>query len=418
MRKNAFYAQSGGVTSVINATAAALILETKKHKSKIKKVYAGKNGILGALKEELIDTSKESFSAINSLKSRPGGIFGSCRFKLKSFEENKKEYLRLVEVFKAHDIGYFFYNGGNDSADTAFKVSQISKKLGYPINCIAIPKTVDNDLAVTDSCPGFGSAAKYIATSVFEASLDVASMSETSTKVFILEVMGRHAGWMAASSALARSKKNNAPHIILFPEISFNQTNFLKKVKEVVKNKGYCVIVASEGVKNSKGKFLSESNTRDAFGHSQLGGVAPYLAGLVSQKLNLKNHWAVSDYLQRSARHISSTTDLNHAEAVGIHAVKYAINGMNSVMPVIVRNKNKKYSWKIEPAQLSKIANVEKKLPYSFISKNGFDVTSSAIKYLKPLIQGEAFPKFKNGIPYTQKLKLVEVKKKLPTWKG
>ena len=418
MRKNAFYAQSGGVTSVINATAAALILETKKHKSKIKKVYAGKNGILGALKEELIDTSKESFSAINSLKSRPGGIFGSCRFKLKSFEENKKEYLRLVEVFKAHDIGYFFYNGGNDSADTAFKVSQISKKLGYPINCIAIPKTVDNDLAVTDSCPGFGSAAKYIATSVFEASLDVASMSETSTKVFILEVMGRHAGWMAASSALARSKKNNAPHIILFPEISFNQTNFVKKVKEVVKNRGYCVIVASEGVKNSKGKFLAESNTKDAFGHSQLGGVAPYLAGLVSQKLSLKNHWAVSDYLQRSARHISSTTDLNHAEAVGIHAVKYAVNGMNSVMPVIVRTKGKKYSWKIEPAQLSKIANVEKKLPNSFISKNGFDITPSAIKYLKPLIQGEAFPKFKNGIPHIQELKLVEVKKKLPTWKG
>ena len=418
MKKNAFYAQSGGVTSVINATASALILEAKKHPSHIGKVYAGKNGILGALREDLIDTSKESLKAIKSLKTRPGGAFGSCRLKLKNLDENTREYERLVDVFKAHNIGYFFYNGGNDSADTAFKVSQISKKLGYPINCIAIPKTVDNDLAVTDSCPGFGSAAKYIATSVFEASLDVASMSETSTKVFILEVMGRHAGWMAASSALARSKKNNAPHIILFPEISFNQTNFLKKVKEVVKNKGYCVIVASEGVKNSKGKFLSESNTRDAFGHSQLGGVAPYLAGLVSQKLNLKNHWAVSDYLQRSARHISSTTDLNHAEAVGIHAVKYAINGMNSVMPVIVRNKNKKYSWKIEPAQLSKIANVEKKLPYSFISKNGFDVTSSAIKYLKPLIQGEAFPKFKNGIPYTQKLKLVEVKKKLPTWKG
>ena len=416
MRKNAFYAQSGGVTSVINATAAALILETKKHKSKIKKVYAGKNGILGALKEELIDTSKESFSAINSLKSRPGGIFGSCRFKLKSFEENKKEYLRLVEVFKAHDIGYFFYNGGNDSADTAFKVSQISKKLGYPINCIAIPKTVDNDLAVTDSCPGFGSAAKYIATSVFEASLDVASMSETSTKVFILEVMGRHAGWMAASSALARSKKNNAPHIILFPEISFNQTNFLKKVKEVVKNRGYCVIVASEGVKNSKGKFLAESNTKDAFGHSQLGGVAPYLAGLVSQKLSLKNHWAVSDYLQRSARHISSTTDLNHAEAVGIHAVKYAVNGMNSVMPVIVRTKGKKYSWKIEPASLSKIANVEKKLPKSYISKDGFDVTKKAIDYLRPLILGEEFPKFVNGIPASNKLKLQMVKKKLKSW--
>ena len=417
MKKNAFYAQSGGVTSVINATAASVILESKKYKSKIGKVYAGKNGILGALKEELIDTSKESKSAINSLKSTPGGAFGSCRFKLKSFEENKKEYIRLVEVFKAHNIGYFFYNGGNDSADTAYKVSQISKKLGYPINCIAIPKTVDNDLAETDCCPGFGSAAKYIATSTMEASLDVASMSETSTKVFILEVMGRHAGWMAASSALARIDQKDAPHIILLPEIRFNQIKFLNKVKDVVKKNGYCVIVASEGVKNSKGKFLAESDRKDAFGHSQLGGVAPYLAGLISQKLNLKNHWAVSDYLQRSARHISSKTDLLHAEAVGVHAVRYAIKGLNGVMPIIVRSKSEKYSWKIIPAPLSKIANVEKKLPSSFISKDGFDVTSKAIKYLKPLIQGEAYPKFKNGIPHSQKLKLVEVKKKLPNWK-
>ena len=417
MKKNAFYAQSGGVTSVINATAASVILESKKYKSKIGKVYAGKNGILGALKEELIDTSKESISAIHSLKSTPGGAFGSCRFKLKSFEENKKEYIRLVEVFKAHNIGYFFYNGGNDSADTAYKVSQISKELGYPINCIAIPKTVDNDLALTDCCPGFGSAAKYIATSTMEASLDVASMSETSTKVFILEVMGRHAGWMAASSALARTDKKDAPHIILLPEISFNQKKFLNKVKEVVQHNGYCVIVASEGVKNSKGQFLAESNTKDAFGHSQLGGVAPYLAGLISKKLKLKNHWAVSDYLQRSARHIASKTDLHHAEAVGIHAVKYAVKGMNGVMPIIVRLKNKKYSWKIMPASLSKIANVEKKLPNSFITKDGFNVTSKAIKYLQPLIQGEAYPKFKNGIPHTQRLKLVEVKKKLPNWK-
>ena len=417
MKKNAFYAQSGGVTSVINATAASVILESKKYKSKIGKVYAGKNGILGALKEELIDTSKESKSAINSLKSTPGGAFGSCRFKLKSFEENKKEYIRLVEVFKAHNIGYFFYNGGNDSADTAYKVSQISKKLGYPINCIAIPKTVDNDLAETDCCPGFGSAAKYIATSTMEASLDVASMSETSTKVFILEVMGRHAGWMAASSALARIDQKDAPHIILLPEVRFNQIKFLNKVKDVVKKNGYCVIVASEGVKNSKGKFLAESDRKDAFGHSQLGGVAPYLAGLISQKLNLKNHWAVSDYLQRSARHISSKTDLLHAEAVGVHAVRYAIKGLNGVMPIIVRSKSEKYSWKIIPAPLSKIANVEKKLPNSFISKDGFDVTAKTIKYLKPLIQGEAYPKFKNGIPHSQKLKLVEVKKKLPIWK-
>ncbi len=418
MKKNAFYAQSGGVTSVINATAASVILESKKYKSKIDKVYAGKNGILGALKEELIDTSKESKSAINSLKSTPGGAFGSCRFKLKSFEENKKEYTRLVEVFKAHNIGYFFYNGGNDSADTAYKVSQISKKLGYPINCIAIPKTVDNDLAETDCCPGFGSAAKYIATSTMEASLDVASMSETSTKVFILEVMGRHAGWMAASSALARVDQEDAPHVILLPEVRFKQIKFLNKVKDVVKRNGYCVIVASEGLKNSKGKFLAESDRKDSFGHSQLGGVAPYLAELISQKLNLKNHWAVSDYLQRSARHISSKTDLLHAEAVGVHAVRYAIKGMNGVMPIIVRSRSKKYSWKIMPAPLSKIANVEKKLPNSFISKDGFDVTSKAIKYLKPLIQGEAYPKFKNGIPHSQKLKLVEVKKKLPNWKN
>jgi len=418
MKKNAFYAQSGGVTSVINATASALILESKKHKSKIGKVFAGKNGILGALREELIDTSKESLSAIRSLREKPGGVFGSCRFKLKSLDENKKEYERLVEVFKAHDIGYFFYNGGNDSADTAFKVSKISKKIGYSINCIAIPKTVDNDLAVTDCCPGFGSAAKYIATSTMEASLDVASMSETSTKVFILEVMGRHAGWMAASSALARTEKNDAPHIILLPEVTFNLNNFLSKIKKVVNQNGYCVIVASEGVKNNKGKFLAETDTKDAFGHAQLGGVAPYLSSIINKKLKLKNHWAVSDYLQRSARHIASKTDLLHAEAVGIHAVRYAIKGMNGVMPVIVRGKGKKYSWKIEPAPLSKIANVEKKLPKSFISKDGFDVTSKAIKYLQPLILGEAFPNFKDGIPTSEKLKLIEVTKKLPNWKS
>jgi 6-phosphofructokinase 1 len=416
MKKNAFYAQSGGVTSVINATAGALILEAKKHKE-IGKVFAGKNGILGALREELIDTSKESISSIESLKFRPGGAFGSCRFKLKDLESSEKEYKRLIEVFKAHNIAYFFYNGGNDSADTAFKVSQISKKLNYPINCIAIPKTVDNDLALTDCCPGFGSAAKYIATSTLEASLDVQSMSETSTKVFILEVMGRHAGWMAASSALARSEKGDAPHIILLPEITFNQKNFLLTIKKIVKKNGFCVVVVSEGVKNSKGKFLSESSTKDAFGHAQLGGVAPYLAKLVSEKLKLKNHWAVSDYLQRSARHIASKTDLNHAEAVGVYAVKYAVQGMNGVMPIIVRGKGKKYSWKIEPALLSKIANLEKKLPNAFISKNGMDVTSKAINYLSPLIEGESFPHFKKGIPEIKKLKLIEVKKKLPLWR-
>ena len=417
MKKNAFYAQSGGVTSVINASAGALILEAKKHNELIGKVYAGKNGILGALREELIDTSKESRSAIESLKNRPGGAFGSCRFKLKGLDTDRKEYERLIEVFKAHNIGYFFYNGGNDSADTAYKVSQISEQLNYPIKCIAIPKTVDNDLALTDSCPGFGSAAKYIATSTLEASLDTKSMCESSTKVFILEVMGRHTGWMAASSALARTEKEDPPHIILMPEVDFNQKVFLSSVKQCVKENGFCVVVASEGIKNSKGKFLAESDTKDAFGHAQLGGVAPYLAGLISEKLKLKNHWAVPDYLQRSARHISSKTDLLQAEAVGVHAIKYAVKGMNGVMPIIVRGKGKKYTWKIEPAPLSKIANVEKKLPKSFITKNGMDVTAKAINYLAPLIEGEAFPPFKNGIPKIEKLKLIEVKKKLAKWR-
>ena len=416
MKKNALYAQSGGVTAVINATAGALILEARKNKN-IGKVFAAKNGILGVLREELIDTSKESLSSIESLSYRPGGVFGSCRFKLKDLEISEKEYERLIEVFKAHNIGYFFYNGGNDSADTAFKVSQIGKKLNYPIQCIAIPKTVDNDLVLTDCCPGFGSAAKYIATSTMEASLDVQSMSETSTKVFILEVMGRHAGWMAASSALARTSNEDAPHIILLPEVTFNQKDFLVLVKQVVAKHGYCVIVVSEGVKNSKGKFLAESDRRDAFGHSQLGGIAPFISELINNKLKMKNHWAVADYLQRSARHIASKVDLEQAQAVGSFAIKYALAGMNGVMPIIVRNKGPKYKWSIEAAPLSKIANLEKKLPKSFISKNGMNVTQKAIDYLMPLIQGESHPPYKNGIPLTKEFKLIKAEKKLPKWK-
>lgn len=416
MKKNALYAQSGGVTAVINATAGALILEARKNKN-IGKVFAAENGILGVLREELIDTSKESLSSIESLSYRPGGVFGSCRFKLKDLEISEKEYERLIKVFKAHNIGYFFYNGGNDSADTAFKVSQIGKKLNYPIQCIAIPKTVDNDLVLTDCCPGFGSAAKYIATSTMEASLDVQSMSETSTKVFILEVMGRHAGWMAASSVLARTSNEDAPHIILLPEVTFNQKDFLALVKQVVAKHGYCVVVVSEGVKNSKGKFLAESDRRDAFGHSQLGGIAPFISELINNKLKIKNHWAVADYLQRSARHIASKVDLEQAQAVGSFAIKYALAGMNGVMPIIVRNKGSKYKWSIEAAPLSKIANLEKKLPKSFISKNGMNVTQKAIDYLMPLIQGESHPPYKNGIPLTKEFKLIKAVKKLPKWK-
>ena len=418
MKKNAFYAQSGGVTAVINATASALILEARKHKDKIGKVYAGKNGILGALREELIDTSKESLSSIKALKNRPGGVFGSCRFKLQDIEKDIDQYKRLIEVFKAHNIGYFFYNGGNDSADTALKVSKISQELNYELTCIAIPKTVDNDLVITDCCPGFGSAAKYIATSTLEGSLDVQSMSESSTKVFILEVMGRHAGWMAASSILAKNKDQNAPHIILLPEVTFNQKNFLDEIKKNIKSDGYCVVVVSEGVKNARGKFLAESNTKDAFGHTQLGGVAPYISSLVSDKLKLKNHWAVADYLQRSARHIASKTDFDQAKAVGSFAVRYALEGMNGTMPVIKRLNTKKYKWKIEPAKLTKIANLEKKMPKSFITKNGFSITKKGVEYLQPLIEGEAAIQFKNGLPQLRELKLELVKKKLSSWKS
>ena len=413
MKKNAFYAQSGGVTSVINASASAVILEARKS-AKIGKIYAGKNGILGALREELIDTSKESKKFIESLQYRPGGVFGSCRYKLKSIEDNLKEYERLIEVFKAHNIGYFFYNGGNDSADTALKISQISNKLNYPLQCIAIPKTVDNDLAVTDCCPGFGSVAKYVVTSTIEAALDVESMYESSTKVFILEVMGRHAGWIAGSSCLAQDSHPGAPHIILLPEVAFNQKKFLAKVKETVKKHGFCVIVASEGIKNSKGKFLAESDSKDAFGHSQLGGVAPRLAELINKKLQLKNHWAVADYLQRSASHLSSGVDRAHAYEVGKKAVQYALKGLNGVMPIIKRKSSTPYKWEVVPAPLTKIANVEKKLPPGFISKDGLGMTKRARSYFQPLIGGKV-EDIKTTYYQAGKMKIVP--KKLKAWR-
>ena len=413
MKKNAFYAQSGGVTSVINASASAVILEARKS-AKIGKIYAGKNGILGALREELIDTSKESKKFIESLQYRPGGVFGSCRYKLKSIEDNLNEYERLIEVFKAHNIGYFFYNGGNDSADTALKISQISNKLNYPLQCIAIPKTVDNDLAVTDCCPGFGSVAKYVVTSTIEAALDVESMYESSTKVFILEVMGRHAGWIAGSSCLAQDSHPGAPHIILLPEVAFNQKKFLAKVKETVKKHGFCVIVASEGIKNSKGKFLAESDSKDAFGHSQLGGVAPRLAELINKKLQLKNHWAVADYLQRSASHLSSGVDRAHAYEVGKKAVQYALKGLNGVMPIIKRKSSTSYKWEVVPAPLTKIANVEKKLPPEFISKDGLGMTKRARSYFQPLIGGKV-EDIKTTNYQAGKMKMVP--KKLKAWR-
>jgi 6-phosphofructokinase len=411
--KNAFYAQSGGVTAVINATACGLIETARKHKNRIGKVYAGRDGIIGALTEDLIDTSKESASAIKALRYTPSGAFGSCRYKLKGLEENRAQYERLIAVFKAHNIGYFFYNGGNDSADTAYKVSQISEKLGYPVTCVGVPKTVDNDLAVTDCCPGFGSVAKYVATSIREAGFDVASMARTSTKVFVLEVMGRHAGWITAACGLAAEKAGDAPQILLFPEMTFNQEKFLARVDAVVKKYGYCAIGVSEGIRGADGKFLSESGLKDAFGHAQLGGVAPQIANLVKDKLGYKYHWAVADYLQRAARHIASKTDVEQAYAVGKAAVELAIKGRNAVMPVIVRKSNKPYKWTIECADLKDIANKEKMMPRDFITADGFHITEKCRRYLSPLIAGEDYPPYKNGLPSYIKLKNVAVKKKL-----
>ena len=414
--QNAIYAQSGGVTSVINATASAVIEASRKSK-KINKLYAGKDGIIGILNEELIDTSLENSSDIKKLMHTPGGAFGSCRHKLKDINQSKREYERLIDVFKAHNIGYFFYNGGGDSQDTSNKIAQYTKDAGFPVTCIGIPKTIDNDLPYTDNCPGFGSVAKYIATSTKEAALDVKSMSKSSTKVFIFEVMGRHAGWLAASAGLAQSKNNSAPHIILLPEVAFNEKLFLKRVKEVVKKEDYCVIVVSEGAKYKNGKFLADAGTVDSFGHKQLGGVAPRIAEMISNKLGFKYHWAVSDYLQRSARHISSQVDLDHAYAVGKAAVEYASSGENAIMPIIVRKKTKPYSWEIGKVALSKVANIEKKMPRNFISKDGFGITQSCKNYLSPLIQGEAWAPFEDGVIQTASLKNKLVRKKLKNFK-
>ncbi|HXF77293.1 MAG TPA: 6-phosphofructokinase [Usitatibacter sp.] len=411
-KRNAFYAQSGGVTAVINASAAGVIETARKHRKHIGKVYAGRNGILGALDEDLIDTSKESAAAIHALTWTPGGAFGSARYKLKGVEKGGHEYERLIEVFKAHDIGYFFYNGGNDSADTCLKVSQISEKLGYPMVAVHVPKTVDNDLPITDTCPGFGSVAKYVATSMREAGLDVESMAKTSTKVFILEVMGRHAGWITAATGLAQSRAGEAPHLLLFPEIAFDEAAFLAKVEESVKRYGYCAVGASEGLHDRDGRFLAESGLKDAFGHAQLGGVAPRLAELVRGKLGLKHHWAVADYLQRSARHIASRTDLEQSYAVGKAAVEFALKGMNSVMPTIVRTSSRPYRWKIGVAKLSEVANVEKKMPRDFITPDGFHITQKCRNYLEPLIAGEAFPPFEKGLPRYVRLRNTPVRRK------
>jgi len=414
-KKNVFYAQSGGVTAVINASACGVIETARKHRNRIGKVYAGRNGIIGALTEDMIDTGKETAATIAALRHTPGGAFGSARYKLKGLDVNRAEYERLIEVFRAHNIGYFFYNGGGDSADTCYKVSQLSRKLNYPVQAIHVPKTVDNDLPITDTCPGFGSVAKYIAVSTREAALDVASMAKTSTKVFILEVMGRHAGWIAAAGGLAGQERADAPHIILFPEIPFDERKFLQRVKQCVTDYEYCVVVVSEGAAYKDGRFLADAGTTDAFGHKQLGGVAETVARMVKSKLGYKYHYAIADYLQRSARHIASKTDVNQAYAVGKAAVEMALKGENAVMPAIIRKSDKPYRWTIGKAPLSRVANREKMMPRRFITRDGFGITAACRRYLEPLIRGEDYPPYRDGLPKYVELKGVPVPKKLKT---
>ena len=414
-KRNAFYAQSGGVTAVINASACGVIQTARQHSDRIGTVYAGRNGIIGALTEDLIDTAQESDADIAALRHTPSGAFGSCRYKLKGLDKNRAEYERLLEVFRAHDIGYFFYNGGGDSQDTSNKVAQFSREQGYPLTCIGIPKTVDNDLPVTDNCPGFGSVAKYVAVSIREAGFDVASMAKTSTKIFVMEVMGRHAGWIAAAGGLAATTPGAAPQLILFPEITFDEATFLAKVEQSVQANGYCAIVVSEGLRNAQGQFVAEAGTRDAFGHAQLGGVAPVIAQLVKDKLGYKYHWAVADYLQRAARHIASRTDVEQAYALGRAAVEMALAGDNAVMPTIVRLADEPYRWEIGQATLSEVANVEKKMPRDFITADGYGITEACRRYLRPLILGEDYPPYVDGLPQYVTLKNVAVPKKLPS---
>ncbi|RTZ72775.1 MAG: diphosphate--fructose-6-phosphate 1-phosphotransferase [Gammaproteobacteria bacterium] len=410
--KNAFYAQSGGVTAVINASACGVIEACRKHPDKIANVYAGRNGIIGALTEDLIDTNQESSEDIAALKHTPSGAFGSCRYKLKSLEENQREYERLIEVFKAHNIGYFFYNGGGDSADTCYKVSQLSEKMGFPVQAIHVPKTVDNDLPITDNCPGFGSVAKYIAVSSLEASFDVRSMAKTSTKVFVLEVMGRHAGWIAAAGGLIEDY--GIPVVILFPEVEFDQEKFLATVKEKVEKFGYVTVVVSEGTHWPDGRFLAEQGTRDSFGHAQLGGAAPVVSNMIKDALGYKFHWAVADYLQRAARHLASKADVDQAYALGEAAVELALKGHNSIMPTVVRESSSPYKWSIGEAPLSEVANVEKMMPMEYITEDGFGITDACKEYLYPLIQGEAYPPYDdNGMPKYVTLKGVAVPRKL-----
>lgn len=399
MPKNALYAQSGGVTAVINASAWGVIEAVRAHPAHFGTCYAAHDGILGVLKEEIFDLDQEDPLTLAALLHTPGGAFGSCRFDLGDPEKDPRQYQRLVEVFKAHDIGTFFYNGGGGSMDTALKVARIGELMGYPINAVGVPKTIDNDLDATDTSPGFGSAAKFIATVVREASLDVESMYTSSTKVFILEVMGRHAGWLAAAAALAQEYDGQPPMLILFAEIPFDGEDFLTQLQRTIERHGYCVVVVSEGLKRADGSLFSVAQTHEVYAYTQLGGVAPRLADWIKRETGHKLHWAVADYVQRAARHLASRVDVEQAYAVGKAAVERVVAGHHSFMPVIRRVTSVPYRWTIDHVPLERVANIERGMPRDFISADGYGITQACRDYLRPLIEGEAFPPFEHGLP-------------------
>jgi len=407
---NCLVAQSGGPTSVINASLAGVVAEALNHEC-IEEIYGGVNGVLGILNEQLVDLAAETQQTIRALRHTPGAALGTCRFKLKS----QQDYDRVLQVFEAHNIRYFFYAGGNDSQDTADKISKLAQERGYELRVIGIPKTIDNDLVTTDHTPGYGSVVKYIATTVKEIACDNAAMGQYDL-VQIIEVMGRNAGWIAAGAALAKSRDepNAAPHLIYLPEVAFSAEKFISDVQHVLQKEKYCVVVVGEGLVDADGNFVSTASaSADAFGHSQLGGAGEYLRGLVEETLQIKARAVSLGMAQRAAVHCSSQTDNDEAYLAGQAAVEAAIAGETDKMVTLVRGDGETYTCETGLTPLAEIANGVKKLPESWINEDGVSMNFNFYKYALPLIQGEVKVPFENGVPVLAKLKMVKIPRKL-----
>ena len=396
-RCNALYAQSGGMTAVINATACGVIETARRYPKQIGTVYAACNGILGVLREELVDTVCLGPGELIGMRQTPGGVFGSCRFDLDDETDNRAQYDRLFEVFTAYGIGTFFYNGGNGSMHTALQIDRAARARGFELSVIGVPKTVDNDIVGSDCCPGYGSAIKYLASSMREASIDLASMSSRRGRVFVLEVMGRNAGWLAAGCGLAADRPEAAPQLILVPEVRYDKARFLAAVKAQVERQGHCSIVAAEGVLDGDGSALAQVGSDGRY--VQLGGSGSVVAGHVQQELGYKAHCAVTDYLQRAARHLASATDDAQAYAVGAAAVEAAVAGESSVTTAVERLSTSPYCWRVGTVALEQVANLERLLPAEFIREDGMHVTPAFREWALPLIAGEATPSFLDGLP-------------------